>query len=68
MSRKSKQKPLSKTVRVPYGIFGRPFNSKIQNNINRWMKDGYRLVERDDHPGACAGGGYTELTFVLEEK
>ncbi len=70
MPRKPKAKPGSKTVRVNYGLFGRPNNSQIEKAINRWMKEGYRLVERDDQPSGCLTWhtGWTELTFVLDER
>lgn len=61
-------KSLGKSARVYYGIFGNPHQKNVEKAINKWMKKGYRLVERDEHRGGCIGRGFSELTFVLDQK
>lgn len=69
MARKKKKSlPNSEVVRVGYGIFGHPDKRRIQKAIDRHMADGYRLVSREDEKSGCTGQGFTDLTFVLEQK
>lgn len=60
-----RKKATSKLVTVPYGVRNNPHKAKIEQVIEKHVKDGYVLAQRQDVAGKKRGK--TELTFVLRE-
>jgi len=71
-----RSKKRSKVVSVHYGaILNKPSQKNIEKAIDKWMREGYRLVNQENRDPSTStkifswglARGVTILTFVLEE-
>ena len=67
--------PESKVVTIGYGIFNNANRKKIEKEINKRGKQGFKLISRQDKETGCLvtlftmgwARGKTELTFFKDD-